>query len=43
MAGSKKKLQRSDKREFVNYLELKYGKEPKISEEELKEQQWNWH
>lgn len=26
-----------------DYLEKKYGKEPKISKEELKQLQWNWH
>ncbi len=26
-----------------NYLEKKYGKEPKISEEELKRTRWSWH
>jgi hypothetical protein len=26
-----------------DYLEKKYGKEPKISKEELKRLQWNWH
>ncbi len=25
------------------YLERKYGKEPKISLEELKQIRWNWH
>ena len=27
----------------LNHLEKKYGKEPKISNEEFKEIQWNWH
>ncbi|MHA1994623.1 MAG: hypothetical protein ACW97Z_08795 [Candidatus Hodarchaeales archaeon] len=26
-----------------NYLERKYGKEPKISSKELKQLRWNWH
>jgi hypothetical protein len=26
-----------------NYLERKYGKEPRISEEELEKNRWNWH
>ncbi|MHA1977124.1 MAG: hypothetical protein ACW98F_05485 [Candidatus Hodarchaeales archaeon] len=26
-----------------NYLERKYGKEPRISSKELKQIQWNWH
>jgi hypothetical protein len=25
------------------YLIRKYGKEPRISEEELRQNQWNWH
>ena len=26
-----------------DYLEKKYGKEPRISEEELEKNRWNWH
>jgi hypothetical protein len=26
-----------------NYLERKYGKEPKISTKELMQIRWNWH
>ena len=26
-----------------DYLERKYGKEPKISSKELKQHRWNWH
>ncbi len=43
MSDSKKKSARSSEHEFISYLEQKYGKEPKISMEELKKQQWNWH
>jgi hypothetical protein len=34
---SKEKIDSSD------YLEQKYGKEPPISEKELKQHRWNWH
>ena len=34
---SKKKIDSCD------YLEQKYGKEPRISEKELKQHRWNWH
>jgi hypothetical protein len=34
---TKEKINSSD------YLEKKYGKEPRISEKELKEHRWNWH
>ncbi len=37
---SQKENLSSDK---LNHLERKYGKEPKISIEELKRIQWNWH
>jgi hypothetical protein len=43
MSASKKKSERISDQEKTNYLEQKYGKEPKISTEELKKQQWNWH
>lgn len=29
--------------EELHPLELKYGKEPKISAEELAQTRWNWH
>jgi hypothetical protein len=32
-----------DEKLLSDYLESKYGKEPKITDEELKEIRWNWH
>ena len=29
--------------EINNYLIRKYGKEPRITEEEMKQNRWNWH
>jgi hypothetical protein len=44
MSSSKSNSKKSIKdpvSEHLHYLERKYGKEPPISEKELKE--WNWH
>ncbi len=42
-----KKTRKKEMDNFSNdpddYLERKYGKEPKISSDELRRIQWNWH
>ena len=38
-----KKLSNHDHKDDSDYLEKKYGKEPKISSEELVQTRWNWH
>lgn len=46
MVPSKQKSQDTTGKSHINpdnYLERKYGKEPKISTKELKQLQWNWH
>jgi hypothetical protein len=41
--STNKKLSKSDHKDDFDYLEKKYGKEPKISPEELVRTRWNWH
>lgn len=40
--SSKSQSDKSSKEDF-NYLERKYGKEPKISAKEYAQTRWNWH
>lgn len=39
---SKNQKEKSSEEDF-NYLERKYGKEPKISAKEYSQMRWNWH
>jgi len=41
--SEKEKLGLKSFPEKMTYLEKKYGKEPKITTQELKNMQWNWH
>jgi uncharacterized protein YgiB involved in biofilm formation len=41
--AQKKDLESKPKNNNADYLEKKYGKEPKISLEEFRKQRWNWH
>jgi hypothetical protein len=41
--GTDKKVSQSSKVDERNYLEKKYGKEPKISKDELEKIRWTWH
>jgi hypothetical protein len=40
---SSKKQSVKSSEEDLNYLERKYGKEPKISAKEYAQMRWNWH
>jgi hypothetical protein len=40
--SSKNQTKKSSEEDFT-YLERKYGKEPKISAEDLAKTRWNWH
>jgi len=46
MATQEKRTEKTSENKRTSnseYLVRKYGKEPRITEEEMKESQWNWH
>lgn len=46
MSSTKTPQKNSSKKsstEELSYLEKKFGREPKISPEELAQMRWNWH
>ncbi len=43
MATIKEKELINSEKEVKDYLEKKYGKEPRVSAEELNKIRWSWH
>ena len=43
MSALKENQSSSSKKEEQDYLEKKYGKEPRVTAEELEKMRWSWH